>query len=269
VGGGDDPDIHLDESVAADAADLALLENPQELRLKGEGDVPHLIEEHGPPVGLLEQSSPRGQGTGEGPLFVAKEFALQEMLGQRGAVHRDKGAGRPRTVGMDAPGDELLAGSTLADNEDVRLAGRHLLDDVKDLQHGAAPAHDILEPVGLGELRPQTAIFFQQPSLGQGPLERNTELIGAEGLRDVVKGPLFHRLYRRLYRRKGSEEDDQGLGIDASNLPEDGKAIHPGHAQVRQGEHRVLVFEPRDPLLWNRFQERLVSQPAEDPAAVL
>ena len=63
VGRRDDPDVDLLRLRAADAADLALLERAQQLRLEIERQLAELVEEQRAAVGLLEQalaaSSPR------------------------------------------------------------------------------------------------------------------------------------------------------------------------------------------------------------------
>ena len=54
VGGGDDPGIHLDGLVAAHAADLLLLEHPQEAHLEARAGLADLVEEDRAAGGLLE-----------------------------------------------------------------------------------------------------------------------------------------------------------------------------------------------------------------------
>ena len=54
VGRGDQPHVHLDRPVAADALELALLEHPQELRLQVQRQLADLVEEERAAVGELE-----------------------------------------------------------------------------------------------------------------------------------------------------------------------------------------------------------------------
>ena len=44
-----------------------------------------------PAVGAFEEALLGGDGAGEGPLHVAEQLALEQRLGQRAAVDRDKG----------------------------------------------------------------------------------------------------------------------------------------------------------------------------------
>ena len=56
-----------------------------------------------------------------------------------------------RRVGVDRLGDQLLAGSGFAGDQDGRAAGRHLPHQVENLQHPLALADDVGEAVALLE----------------------------------------------------------------------------------------------------------------------
>ena len=93
---GDQADIDLDHLLAADAGDLPLLEDAQELHLHPERHLAHLVEKKAPPVGLAELPLPAPVGPGEGPLLVAEEFRFQQGLGDRRAVELDEWPLLPR-----------------------------------------------------------------------------------------------------------------------------------------------------------------------------
>ena len=59
VGGGDDPHVHLAGPAGADALELAVLEDAEELRLDVEGELADLVEEERAPVGQLEAADLR------------------------------------------------------------------------------------------------------------------------------------------------------------------------------------------------------------------
>ena len=94
VGGAEDADVDPERVVLADAADLARLEEPEQLDLHALVELADLVEEERAAVGDLEEPLAVGVGAGEGPLAVAEELALDEVLGQGPAVDRDEGAGR-------------------------------------------------------------------------------------------------------------------------------------------------------------------------------
>jgi hypothetical protein len=69
---GDDADIGLQRLVAADATELARLEDPQEHRLDVQRQLADLVEEDGPPVGALEGPLALCDGSRERSALVAE-----------------------------------------------------------------------------------------------------------------------------------------------------------------------------------------------------
>src|SRR5207237_1112450 len=68
----------------------------------------------GPEQGLFELADPQPFGAGERALFMAEQVALEQRVGDRRAVDRQKR--RPRTLAMveNRSGHELLPGAALA-----------------------------------------------------------------------------------------------------------------------------------------------------------
>ena len=118
---------------AADALELALLEDAEQLGLGLQGQLADLVEEERAAVGQLEAADAPGDGAGEGALLVAEELALDEPRGEGGAVDLDQRPGGPPAVGVDRPGDQLLAGPRLAGDEHGGVGRRHPADLV---EHG-------------------------------------------------------------------------------------------------------------------------------------
>src|SRR4029079_6889642 len=119
----------------AEALDLALLEDAQELDLHVARQVTDLVEEQGAAVGGLEAALAARGGSGEGPLLVAEQLRLEDALRDGGAVDRHERPAGARAVLVDAAGQELLVAAALAEEQRGRLAGRRLQRGV----HGAAP----------------------------------------------------------------------------------------------------------------------------------
>ena len=74
-------------------SNLALLEDAEELRLQPGGSSPISSRKSVPPSAASKRPAVRRGGAGEGALLVAEELALEQALGDRGAVDRDE---RPR-----------------------------------------------------------------------------------------------------------------------------------------------------------------------------
>ena len=80
VGGGDDADVGADGLAAADAGELALLQDAQQLRLQVERHVADLVEEERAAGRGLELADAALDGAGEGAALVAEQLALEQLV---------------------------------------------------------------------------------------------------------------------------------------------------------------------------------------------
>ena len=126
AGRGDHLDVDATLRGRTDPSDGLLLDHLQELRLERGGDVPDLVEQDGAAVRRLEQARPRRLGVGERALLVAEELRLDQVLGQRGAVHLDEGSLAPSSAGVQRARDVSLAAARFPEQEDggCRRTGR-------------------------------------------------------------------------------------------------------------------------------------------------
>ena len=74
-------------------------------------------------------------GAGERAFLVAEELALEQRLGQRGAVDGDKRAPRARTILVDRAGDDFLSGAGFAKHENRAVGWRDFADALVDGAH--------------------------------------------------------------------------------------------------------------------------------------
>ena len=89
----------------ADRQDLALLQNPEELRLRLRRHVADLVQEQGAFVRRLQQAGLVLRGAGERALPVPEQLAFDQILRKRGAVDGLEGARHaPRPDGRCARG---------------------------------------------------------------------------------------------------------------------------------------------------------------------
>jgi len=142
VGGDYYPDVRLDGLDSADPFELFFLQETQQFQLYFRGYLRNLVEKQGSPFRQFEASRFALVGTGEGSLFMAKEFAFQHIGGQRRANHRYKGTVMILAIEMQCPGHHLLAGSAGALNQ-YRISGvSHRSDGFEHLLHHPATAND-------------------------------------------------------------------------------------------------------------------------------
>src|SRR5262245_14844519 len=78
VGGGDDAYIHAHWLLTADAIELALFEDAQNLGLRARGHLADLVKEDRALICELELPQLSGVGVGEGAALVAEEFAFEQ-----------------------------------------------------------------------------------------------------------------------------------------------------------------------------------------------
>ena len=139
---GDDAHVGLQDVVAADAGEFALLQHAQDLALQRQRHVADFVEEKRAAIALLEAPDARAGGAGEGALFVAEELALEQLLGDGRAVDGDEALRAALAVVMDGAGDQFLARAALAGDHDRRVAVRDAADHLEDLLHGRRFADD-------------------------------------------------------------------------------------------------------------------------------
>ena len=125
-----DADVDLDRLLAADALEPALLEHAQELGLQAERQLADLVEEQRAAVGHLEAAGLLFGRAGERALLVAEQLALDQRLGERGAVDGDARTLRAARRAVDRARDHLLAGAGLAAEQDRRVARADALDEL-------------------------------------------------------------------------------------------------------------------------------------------
>ena len=86
VGRGDHPRLHGHRARRAQALELALLQNAQQLGLRLHGQLANLVQEERPFVRHLEASGLRRPRIGERAALVAEQLALEQCRGNGGAA---------------------------------------------------------------------------------------------------------------------------------------------------------------------------------------
>ena len=167
VGEGQEPDVQLNGSGAADTGDLLGLDGPQQLYLQVDGHVPDFVQQQGAVVGVLKQADfSLGIGSGKGPLFVAEQLRLQQMTGDGGAVDLHIGLVLPPAAPVDLIRHHLLAHAGLAGDEHRGVGGGDVVDQgIDGLQRAVFPHHAVGEVlVGvLGDvLGPERGYFLDK-----------------------------------------------------------------------------------------------------------
>ena len=121
--------------VSPEPLELALLQHPQELRLRGQAHLGDLVEEQHAARRELHLAGLRLVRAREGAAFVAEQLRLEQLLGQRGAIQCHERPALARGRRMDEPRHDFLAGARLAGHQH----GRVRRGDLRRLAQHPAP----------------------------------------------------------------------------------------------------------------------------------
>ncbi len=173
--------------------DLLLLQNAEHLRLQRQRKLADLVEEERASVCASEAPDARRSGPGEGPFDVSEELALDEVLRDRGAVHRDEGALGAGAGVVKGACHELLARSALARDQDRAVGVTHALDDPEDPHQGRVvaqyPGRIASPPLG----DPTGIVVGHRRRAERGIFDGSIEGLEGEGLQQEIRGVVFDR----------------------------------------------------------------------------
>ena len=249
-------------SLPADALELALLQDAQELDLHVHRDVAALVEEERAAVGELEAPGPPRHRAGEGALLVPEQLRLEHAGRQRGAVHAHERLLLARRVDVDGVGDQLLAGAGLAAQQHRRVRRRHLLHLLEHLAQRRRVADDLAEvELAVHLLREVAGVLLELLDCRRALSRRSVEaldrlrehalhFLGVPRLGDVaVHVAEVDRLDQHVDVGEGGEDDADGVGAHRARRLEELEARHLRHALVGDDHRHVVLFEERERLV--------------------
>ena len=248
VGGGDH--AHVDRLLGAPAQppETAFLEDAEQLHLRRRRHLADLVEEQGAAIRQLETPLPPIRRAGEGALLVTEDFALEQRLGNRGAVDRDERKAGARAQLMDGLRDELLAGARFAGDEHRRRGRRGLLDHLVDLAHLGAVADERAERAVLAQLAAQRLHLAHRFEPLDDLVEQDLQTLNVDRFGQVVVGAFLHRLDRGVDGALRGEQQRRDIGADLRQGAQQREPIHARHHHVGNHDRRT---ERRD--LLERF----------------
>ena len=257
---GDDPDVDLFRRARAQRLERPLLKNAQQLDLRRQWQLRNLVEKHGPAVGDLEAAVALAVSAGERPARVAEQFGLHQRLGEGAAWDGHVGAVAARASIVDQAGNNLLAGSTFADDQHRRVVCRH------DVDRGEHPpdGRRLSDEQGLGcesrQLGPGLGQFaLQRPLLGYSS-EQRQQAGHLEGLGQVVVGALLERGDRLLDVAETRDQDDVCAWRLDEHPAEERLSVDLGKLDVRDDDVEGLSCNQGQALLAIGSQHDLVTR---------
>ena len=126
VGGENQACPQRDEPVAAEPAELALLQNPQKLDLRAQAKFADFVEKQRTVARLLQIAFARTDGAGKSAFFVAEQLGFDQRFGDGAAADGDKGRSErvPRLWMALAISSLPVPLSPVTSTEALRLATR-------------------------------------------------------------------------------------------------------------------------------------------------
>ena len=226
MGGGDHAHVGFHRLMSADAVEMPVRQDAQQPGLQIERHVADFIEEQRAALGLLETAAAHGLRAGEGAALMAEQFGFQQILRDCRGIQGNEGLRRARTVFMQRPRHQILAGAGFAGNQygDIRL--RQPADGAKDILHRRRLAEDF---GGFGGRL--FDIAFAQAFLQRAPDQLHC-LVDVERLGQIFEGAALKRRDGRIEIGKGRDDDDRNgrmLGLDGLQQFQPGGT---GHAYI-------------------------------------
>src|SRR5262249_55752732 len=142
----------------------------------------HFVEKEGALVRLLEASLPVADRSSERTADVAEEFGLEQSFGYRAAVERNKSMDATRTVVVNCACDDLLSGAGLASDQNRTVGRRDRFQQLNDIRHRSAFAHNPFELIAPIQLCPQVGILGNQSAMFEGRVENMEQFVDLKRL---------------------------------------------------------------------------------------
>jgi hypothetical protein len=246
---GDHAHVDVDGRRSTHALHPPFLERAQKLRLDPQGEICDLVEEKGAAARGLEFSDTPLLCVREGAAFVAEELALDQAFRNRCAVHRDEAPAAALTEVVDGAGGELLSGAARAVDQHRGARPRDLPNGLEDLLHALAAPEELAQALPPLDLRPQARDLVLEGAVIEELLDLDPQRVDLEGLGDVVRGAVLHRLHRGRDGLGGREDDDGRRTVRFGDCGEEVEAATAGHDEVQQDEIRRRVGDRPHPLV--------------------
>ena len=135
----------------------------------------------------------RADGAGERALLVAEELGLEQVLGNRRAVDRDKRAVGARAERVQRAREQLLAGAALAFEQHRRVGAGRALQRDRHLLQLRVLADDLRRAAARGELLFEQDVLGGQAPLRERALDHQQQMIGIDRLGEKVERAFLHR----------------------------------------------------------------------------
>ena len=136
IGGADDASVHAPFFVIADAREMAVLQDVQQLRLQAGIDLGNFVEEQRSALRHFHAAGLGGVRAGERALLKSEQLAFDQRCRNRRTIHLDKGTLTPRRALVDKARQNFLSGAAFTQNQYGNVETGGALDALPNCLHG-------------------------------------------------------------------------------------------------------------------------------------
>ena len=247
VGRGNDADVDLAASTRPERLEGSVLEDAQHLHLRCPVEIADLVEEDGAAVRHFEPAGAVGLRVGERAAHVSEHLALEQRRRDSAEVDSYERAARAGAVPMNRIGDQLLARTALAGNQDRCVGGGDPPHELEDAAQPEVAPHQISEVVALVQRLPAEHLLIRaRPRVGQTQCRphRTQHLLIRPRLGDEVRGARLHPFDRERDRAPRRDQNHRQRRRRRLDLVYQGDAFL---ARSPAREVHVLDDQPEGP----------------------
>ena len=226
--------IHLYRGMSTDPVELTVRQHPQQSGLGLGGHIANFIQEQCAAVGLLKASLTALCGAGKGPFFMAKQFRLNQVMGNRRHIQRDKFRTAARAVFVQSMGNQLLTCTGLTIDQDCDIGVGEATNSAKHLLHSRCFTNNFLDWLGINRLFDR----FLLPGKGNAATGYLDQFIEIKGLWQILKGTALVGSYCTVQVRVGGGDNDRYIGPCGVDLLEQFQAIDTRHTNIGDNDFR-------------------------------
>jgi hypothetical protein len=148
------------------------------------------------------------------------KFRFQEFLGNGATVDGDERFVLARTVEVDGPRQQLLAGARFASDEHSRVGAGRARRSLQHLEQSGGVSPDVFKPIPLIEAGAQAVDFVNQPHMLQRAGYHQREFVRMHGLGEIIKGAGLHGFHGGLDAAESGQNNHNNLGVVRPHLLE-------------------------------------------------
>ena len=205
-----------------------------------------------PPCAVSQQPRLVPVGAGERTFPVPEHLALEQRLGQRGAVDRHQEPARATAVLVDELSDDLLAGAALAADHHRCIGGRDLprqLHGLAEQGRDSDQGNLVAVAVLLHQLDAEILGFTRHHHRVRRAPDEHLEMGRGEGLREVVPGAGAQCLDAAGDAGIAGHHHHDRVLLRSQRRLQDLQSGDLGHVQVDQDDIELAPFDGLDGFL--------------------